>query len=122
MAELPPTPVLQPFSLTDAEMQDAMDNWPIEKPIRAEAKIMPDIDKPNMIRRIVASGIVAWAQRGDRSLSRLILHLLYLYFTGQLQVVSNTHVSRFAPQAPTPSWEDDDDNEAFNIDFGFKEG
>lgn len=114
-----PNVSLPPFQMTEQEIDLAL-KYAIENPVRLEAKIMPDVKRPNELRRIVAAGAILWQDNGDRSMSKLIQHLLYLYFTGQLQVGANSgYASRFNDQ---PALMADDDDEDIELDFDFKDG
>lgn len=116
-----PSVTLPPFQMTDQEIARALE-YPIETPIRLEAKVMPDVKRPNEVRRVVAAGAKIWAGDGDRSVSKLIQHLLYLYFTGQLQVGTNTYASRFNNQAALMVDTPEDDDSDIELDFDFKDG
>lgn len=115
-------PGLMPFSMTEAEIEKALDT-PLEDTIRLEAKLLAEKpDKVNHIKRVVATGKAVWDERGDRSLSRLITHLLYLYFTGHLQVGQGT-TSRLPgiheEMYQEVEWSESDDAD---LDFEFPEG
>lgn len=116
MANLPRVG-LSPFSMTEEEIEAAL-NMPVDQTMRFDVKLLPDShEKPRYIRRVIATGFYAWKARGDRPLARLIQHLLYLYFTGQLQVVSPVS----AGMRSTAYVEDLDDDDDFDDDFGFTE-
>lgn len=112
---------LAPFSMTDEEIEEAM-KMPLGKAERLELKLLPDSDeRPNYLWRILATGFYVWRSRGDRPLSRLAQHLLYLYFTGQLRVASSEEtVSRVAHYDDEPDFFEGDGTD-FNDDFGFVE-
>lgn len=119
-----PTPGLDYFALNEEEMLLAL-RLPVKAMVRAEMKILPENNpkKIHMIKRIVATGLQVWSERGQGSISALITKLLYLYFTGQLVVVA---AGQHIQMVSTPSIPDDEYDTEFEDDFddnfGFKEG
>lgn len=115
MSQLP-VPPLMDFSLDDDEIRRGLE-IPVEETVRLEARILPEkAGKPNTIKRVVATGKVVWDEKGDKSLSKLITQLLYLYFTGNL---TNARVDDTAFADAEIEWSDDDD---LDLGFDFKEG
>ena len=116
MPNLPPVGLAK-FSMTEDEIARAL-ALPLDDPMRFDVKMLPDTeDNPKPIRRVIASGYFLWKSRGDRPLARLIQHLLYLYFTGQIEInPDGSSSTRMVIQ-------DDEvyDDEDFEDDFEFTE-
>ncbi len=114
-----PRTSLSDFVLTEGEIERAME-YPLLDEIRKELRLLPDVHKrkPRLMRRIVATGIEAWGQRGDTSFGLLMQKLLYLYFTGQLHIgdVPAKNPGRFALEEAS-----EEDDEEFDDDFNFVE-
>lgn len=115
MSQLP-IPPLMDFSLDEQELQRGLD-IPVRDTVRLEARLLPEKPgKPNTIKRVVATGKVVWEEKGDKSLSKLITQLLYLYFTGNLTSARGQDIALVDEEI---EWSDDDD---LDLDFNFTEG
>lgn len=113
-----PVPGLAQFGLSDEEIERAL-RYALDTAVRIEVKLLPDEAKPNVIKRVVASGLIAWDSRGDKSRSKLIIHLLYLYFIGRLQITHAGYVGRAINTESFISAHEESDDTEWSDDFDF---
>lgn len=115
-----PVPGLAQFGLSEEEIERAL-RYAVDRDVRIEVKLLPDSTRPNAIKRIVASGLLAWDTRGDKSRSKLIIHLLYLYFIGRLQITHAGYVGRAVGTEAFASAHDESDDTEWDDSFDFFE-
>lgn len=108
---------LPDFSIDVDEFESAIAS-PLTEGVRFDMKISPDEHKPVFVRRVVVAGMKKWAVEGDgTSMTDLVIRLLYLYYTGQL----NASISHQQGEGRFSYSDEESEDDDFEFDPAFTE-